>query len=241
MFNNHCPGAKDFREPKPEEIRCQFCGENVEIWSDEIKTLCTNCGKTVFKAEGDKSCINWCNYAKECIGAKTYNEFMETKSCTLKEKLIKELETYFGSDLKRINHAKKVLEYAEIILRAEGGDWNIVIPASVLHDVGIKAAEEKYGSNAGKYQEMEGPKIAEKIMLEVGLKKNDIKEVCEIIAHHHTLNAIDTTNFRILTDADWLVNIKDEFDLKDKDKLKDLIDKVMLTKKGKELAEEIYL
>jgi len=38
-----------------------------------------------------------------------------------------------------------------------------VIPASILHDVGIKAAEEKHGSSAGHFQELEGPEIARKI------------------------------------------------------------------------------
>ena len=45
----------------------------------------------------------------------------------------------------------------------------------------------------------------------------------------------------MLSDADWLVNLKDEVDTKDKVTLKALIEKVFLTKAGKILAEKIYL
>lgn len=241
MFSNSCPGAKNFKEPKPELIKCPHCNEEIEMWTDEVKTLCYNCGKAVSRNNFEASCVDWCSFAKECVGAETYNEYIKGKKIKVRDKLIEELENYFGTDKKRINHAKKVLEYSEEILRTEGGDWNIVIPASILHDVGIKVAEEKFGSSAGNYQETEGPLVAEKIMLKEGLKRSDIKEICAIIAHHHTPGALDTINFKILTDADWLVNMKDEIDLKDKIKLKEFINKVILTKKGKELAEEIYL
>jgi HD superfamily phosphodiesterase len=166
---------------------------------------------------------------------------MQNKAITTKEKLIKELEEYFGKDTKRINHAQKVMDYAEELLKQEEGDWHIVIPASILHDVGIKAAEKKYGSSAGIYQEKEGPEIARKILLKTGLKKEDIDEICEIIAHHHSPGKINTQNFKVLYDADWLVNLKDEVDTKDNSKLNQIIDKIFLTSTGKELAQKIYL
>ncbi|MHB9155171.1 MAG: HD domain-containing protein, partial [Endomicrobiales bacterium] len=66
----------------------------------------------------------------------------------IKKKLTQELEAYFGADHKRIDHAKKVLRYAEELLREEQADPYVVIPAALLHDVGIKAAEAKHGSAA---------------------------------------------------------------------------------------------
>ncbi|NIO82961.1 MAG: phosphohydrolase, partial [Candidatus Aminicenantes bacterium] len=63
----------------------------------------------------------------------------------------------------------------------------------------------------------------------------------EIIAHHHSPGIIKTNNFKILSDADWLVNIADEIDTSDKAKVKKIIDKVFLTATGKEMAEKIYL
>jgi len=159
----------------------------------------------------------------------------------IKELLSRELENYFGSDTKRINHAKKVLAFAEELLESEKADRGIVIAAAMLHDVGIKAAEEKYGSSAGRYQEEFGPDIARGILLKTGIKKSDIEEICAIIAHHHSPGEVNTQNFKVLYDADWLVNLKDEVNTGDKVKLKNMINKVFLTKSGRLKAEKLYL
>jgi hypothetical protein len=166
---------------------------------------------------------------------------MTGKEAPIKDRLIKELEEYFGPDAKRIKHAKKALGYAEELLKSEKADERIVIPASILHDVGIKIAEKKYGSAAGSYQEIEGPAIAKGILLKTGLSKEDIDEICEIIGNHHSPWKVDTLNFKVLYDADWLVNLKDEYHVDDKEKLSKIIDRVFLTKTGKQLAKHIYL
>lgn len=240
MVLDFCPGSQKFKNPTPETVKCSSCGEEIEIWTDEIKATCPNCKKQIVRESGI-SCIEWCKYAKECVGAETYNTYMQNRAITIKDKLLKELEEYFGTDTKRIEHAKKVMGYAEELLQQEKADWHIVIPASILHDVGIKVAEEKYGSSAGHYQEKEGPEIAKKILLKTGLKKEDINEICEIVANHHSPGKINTQNFKVLYDADWLVNLKDEADTKDKSKLSKVIDRVFLTSTGKELAKKIYL
>ena len=66
-----------------------------------------------------------------------------------KTSLAQVMEAYFGQDIKRINHAHKVTEYAEELLKQEEGDYPIVITAALLHDIGIHMAERKYGSTAG--------------------------------------------------------------------------------------------
>ena len=160
---------------------------------------------------------------------------------TIKEALMKAMEAYFKTDARRINHARRVTEYAEQLLAREGGDYPIVIGASALHDIGIHQAQKKYGSTIGKYQEKEGPPIACRILTRLGFEQNQIEEICEIIAHHHSPGKITTKNFAILYDADWLVNLKDEYDIRDRDKLSHIIEKVFLTQSGKALAREIYL
>jgi HD superfamily phosphodiesterase len=140
--------------------------------------------------------------------------------------LIRAMETYFRGDTKRINHAHKVTGYAEELLKPEGGDYSIVIGASVLHDIGILQAEKKYGSTAGRYQEKEGPPIARRILTRLGFERNQIDEICEIIAHHHSPGKI---------------NLRDEYDIQDREKLGNIIARVFLTRSGKALARETYL
>ena len=160
----------------------------------------------------------------------------------IRSKLFNEMESYFGKDKRRIDHAHKVVEFAEEILKdSDNINELVIISAAVLHDIGIHACEKKYGSSAGHLQEKEGPPIAEGILIKLGFGKENIEEICQIIAHHHSPGKINTQNFRVLYDADWLVNLKDEVDTKDKVKLRQIIDKVFLTPAGKSLAEKIYL
>ncbi len=124
----------------------------------------------------------------------------------MKNELLREMEKYFGKDTKRINHARKVLSYAEEKLEIDGVDEQIVIASAILHDIGIHAAERKYNSNAGQYQEVEGPPIAKRILEKINFPKEKIKEVLDIIAHHHSPGIITTKNFDVLFEADCRVN-----------------------------------
>ena len=235
-----CPGSRLLRQPKPEVFTCPSCGKEVEIWSDEFKARCRNCGKPVYRSSA-MSCLEWCAMAEECVGTQVYDSFRANREIGIKQSLIKELENHFGDDGKRVDHAKRVLRYAEELLKKESGDWHVIVPASILHDVGIKAAESKYGSAAGHFQEKEGPEIAKKILFRVGLRMQAITEICEIIAHHHTPDAIDTQNFKVLCDADMLVNLEEMLEGKDKIEKERIIGRVFLTPTGGEIAANEYL
>ena len=41
---------------------------------------------------------------------------------------------------------------------------DILEVAALTHDIGIKISEEKYNSSAGKYQEIEGPAVAQQML-----------------------------------------------------------------------------
>lgn len=128
----------------------------------------------------------------------------------MKLKLLNEMESYFGKDKKRIEHARKVLAHAEELLRKEKGNGVnkcVVTAAAVLHDIGIHACEKKYGLTLGHLQEKEGPPIARRIMEKLNFEEAVIKEVCDIIASHHSPGEVDTSNFRILYEADRLASL----------------------------------
>ncbi|MBI4688035.1 MAG: hypothetical protein HY756_09715 [Nitrospirae bacterium] len=67
-----CPGSEEIRHPTPEDIRCHNCGKPVEIWSDEVEITCKHCGGTISR-DRKPSCIDWCTFAKECVGEEKYN------------------------------------------------------------------------------------------------------------------------------------------------------------------------
>ena len=157
------------------------------------------------------------------------------------ENILNSMRTFFGNDTRRIKHAEKVFGYAMDILDAEGCDREIVEAAAALHDIGIHEAERKYGSPAGNYQEIEGPPIAEKILEEYDIDSEKVIHICRIIANHHSARDIDTCEFRIIWDADWLVNIPDELNMEDKKMLKSFIARTFKTGRGRDVAEKLFL
>ena len=86
--------------------------------------------------------------------------------------VLKTMIEYFGNDILRINHALKVYGFASTICRSETANRDtidIIEIAAVLHDIGIHVSEKKYKSSAGKYQEIEGPPIARKMLEKMNL------------------------------------------------------------------------
>ena len=155
----------------------------------------------------------------------------------LRRRLIAEMERVFAADKRRIDHAMQVLRFAEKIRNVEGGDSLTVTAAAILHDIGIREAERKYGSASGRFQEIEGPPIAKSIMKKLGMDEPRIEHVCRIVGSHHSAQNIDTLEFRIIWDSDWLVNIPDEHAGKTPKELCDLANRIFRTKEGLRLAK----
>jgi HD superfamily phosphodiesterase len=128
-----------------------------------------------------------------------------------KGKIAKLLVDYFGNDFKRITHALEVLKYAEKIMESTPGyDADIVIAAALLHDVGIKPSEEKFGYNNGKTQEEYGPPVAETLLKSIDYPLAKTVKVCEIIGNHHSPSRYDYVELKILKEADRIVNMQAE-------------------------------
>jgi len=88
-FNRDCPGSGSFKNPLPESIQCISCGNEIEIWSDEMKVRCRKCGTINYK-DRNLTCVEWCKFAKECLGPELYSKLMEEKNgITAKEEAAK--------------------------------------------------------------------------------------------------------------------------------------------------------
>lgn len=83
MLNKFCPGSMGLKQPTPEEITCAGCGRVLEIWSDEVKVRCRDCG-TVTTRDLPPSCVEWCPAALECVGPELYAK-VTGKQPTLKK------------------------------------------------------------------------------------------------------------------------------------------------------------
>lgn len=68
-----CPGSANIRTPELCLKKCPSCGAEIELFSNETSTNCTVCGFTVYNDLN--SCIRWCRYAEQCVGADTVKKF----------------------------------------------------------------------------------------------------------------------------------------------------------------------
>ncbi len=116
------------------------------------------------------------------------------------------MKRIFGNDQRRIRHALRVLDFAEKILDREAAEPLVVKAAAILHDIGIHEAERKYGSTARKYQQIESPPIARSILQSAGVDTERMEHICGIIVDRHSAKTMDSPEFRIVWDADNLVN-----------------------------------
>lgn len=126
-------------------------------------------------------------------------------------KLLEAMTSFDRGATGRIQHFYKVHNLAATIGALEGLDEAvqfILETAAIVHDIGIKPSKEKYGSSVGKYQELEGPGEAEKMMRELGgYTEGQIERVKYLVGHHHTYDNIDGIDYQILVEADFLVNL----------------------------------
>ncbi len=162
-------------------------------------------------------------------------------AAALRDRLEAAMREEFGDDRPRIDHALTVLGYAERIRAVEGGDEAVLVAAGLLHDIGIQEAERKHGSSAGRYQEVEGPPIARRILSALDVDAERTDHVCRIVANHHSARDIDTLEFRILWDADWLVNLPGAYPDAGPAEIEGHVERLFKTAAGKAVAREVFL
>lgn len=140
-----------------------------------------------------------------------------------------------------INHFMKVHSFARTIGVLEQLDDEtqfILETAAIVHDIACPLCREKYGSTAGKYQEIEGMIIAREFLADTGMTQGEIDRVVYLVGHHHTLNSIDGADYQILIEADYLVNA-DESGYS-KDNIRSFGETYFKTAAGKNLLHALY-
>lgn len=158
------------------------------------------------------------------------------------EQLLLAMMEFFQGDAKRIQHFMKVYEFAKLIgtvERLEQEQQRVLETAAIVHDIGIRRAEEKFGSSAGSFQEQEGPDLAERMLRSLGFSDSFIRRVCYLVGHHHTYTAIDGLDFQILVEADCLVNFYE--DGVSRQGILAALTKVFKTETGKKICRMLYL
>ncbi len=150
---------------------------------------------------------------------------------------------YDNGDPKRVQHTTKVHAYASLIGIQEGLDADtqfVLESAALVHDIGIRASEKKFGHQNGKLQEQEGPAVARGLLSRLGgWSDAQIDRICWLVAHHHTYHASDALDYQILIEADFLVNLYE--DNEPEHAIRTVREKIFKTPSGIRMLDEMFL
>ncbi|MFZ5595520.1 MAG: low molecular weight phosphatase family protein [Bacillota bacterium] len=72
---DRCPGSLR-GAPTLKLKKCPECGGEVEVFSNDVKVNC-ECGFTVYN--DIESCVQWCKYARLCVGEQLYKKLKRTR------------------------------------------------------------------------------------------------------------------------------------------------------------------
>lgn len=141
----------------------------------------------------------------------------------------------------RIQHFLKVHSFARLIGLGEGLDETAQFTletAALVHDIGIRPALEKYGTENGRLQEQEGPAPAREMLCGLGFAAPVVERVCYLVAHHHTYTHVDGLDYQILLEADFLVNLYENHNTIEE--VRSARDRIFRTGTGTELCNTMF-
>jgi len=155
--------------------------------------------------------------------------------------IIQKMIAYSEGNLHDITHFMKVWGYAKMIGELEQLDAHsqlLLEVAAVTHDIACPLCREKYGSTAGNLQEKEGPGLLVRFLNDSGLTAEEIDRVSFLVGHHHTYTAVDGPDYRILIEADYLVNAEENNFTAEH--VKSTYGNIFRTKTGTRLLKNLY-
>jgi hypothetical protein len=219
---SRCPGQDtQFWGPRDiYSIDCPKCGKPVEFFKDDIRRRCQKCGHLFLNPKLDLGCSKWCQFAEQCIGTMSKEEF--------KEAIVLAIKDYLDGDNERIKHSLTVLDFVERILGEEKGNPKVAIAAAALYDICTKAVGEKPEGGRKIEEELDLISTARGILDRSGAGKEVIEAVCSILEKREDIKNTDDLETRIVHDARRLATLRGD----------SVASTTLLTPTGRRIAEE---
>ncbi len=123
--------------------------------------------------------------------------------------VIEKMIDFYNGNLRDINHFLKVWAFAKNIGEQERLDartQETLELAAVVHDISCPLCRAKYGNADGKRQEEESPPLMEEFFKGLPIERSVAERISWLVAHHHTYTDVSGMDYRILLEADFLVN-----------------------------------
>jgi hypothetical protein len=141
MEQMKCPG-QDTRFWKPDDIfvaECPKCGAEIEFFKDDTRRRCAWCGHMFYNPKIELGCAEWCQYAEKCVPDLVRAKKAAQNFKTLLSEMVK---SHLQTDQVAWGRTAQGVQYAQDLLKAEGGDPKVVLAAVLLHKVELAKAKE---------------------------------------------------------------------------------------------------
>lgn len=157
------------------------------------------------------------------------------------EKIFEKMVDFYAGNRSDVAHFVKVHAYARQIGLLECLDAGLLETleiAAIVHDIACPICREKYGNTLGSNQERESETVLRPFLAEFDLAPEQLERVVHLVTHHHTYTDVDGLDYRILLEADFLVNA-DESNYP-RETIEHFRDNVYRTASGLRLLKSIY-
>ena len=155
--------------------------------------------------------------------------------------IITKMIAYSKGNKHDIAHFLKVYTYARMIGEMEKlaeKEQKTLEIAAVIHDIACPLCREKYGNTNGNNQEKESPKLVENFLKDIPISAEIKNRINYLVSHHHTYTNVNGMDYRILLEADFLVNA-DESSMSEA-AIRKARERIFETGTGKNLLTSIY-
>ena len=200
MTTNRCPGQdKRFWKLKDIiEVKCPYCGEEIEFWKDDPMRYCYDCGELINNPAINLNCAKWCKMAAECLGDIPEEAI---KASPIIERLKALLHKKLSNQPGRMQNALDALLLAETMMMKEEGNPTLIKPA-VLFIGALLKSELVSDSEQNEIVELLGKiDIWEEMLDKVGIEGEDIKKICELIQTTLSGQRLETDESILVWDA----------------------------------------
>ena len=156
-------------------------------------------------------------------------------------RIMEKMIAFSDGNIHDIDHFIRVWTYARIIGELENIDDEtlfILEIAAITHDIACPLCREKYGNTNGKYQEEEGIPLVKKFLSGTGVSEAQIERVAFLVGHHHTFTGIDSADWQILVEADYIANATEKGC--SGQSINNFIQKIMKTESGKRILQSVF-
>ena len=155
--------------------------------------------------------------------------------------IMQKMIAFSDGNIHDIDHLIRVWTYAKTIGELEMIDQAtqfILEVAAITHDIACPLCREKYGNTNGKHQEREGIILVKEFLSDTGMTEEQIGRVAFLVGHHHTFAGIDSMDWQILVEADYIANaLENNYS---QQKVENFIRKCMRTRSGIQILKDVF-